>query len=375
MPKLTKRVVESITPTIRVQVVWDSQLPGFGIRVRASGKRVYFVQYRTHHNRQRKQNIGQHGVLTAEQARAEAQQWLADIARGIDPAKKTPVGTTMADLSERYLREHASIKKKAQSIRSDEQLLRMHILPRFGTYLVLDLTRADVASLHYDLHATPWTANRTLALLSKMCTLAEQWGYRPDNSNPVRHIERYKEPPRERFLSPAELSRLGDALLEAERTQSQPAFAIAAIRLLIFTGARRGEILSLQWEHVDLDSACLRLPDSKTGAKTIFLAEPALEILRNLPRHPDSSSVFPSSKTEGTITLNHIWPYVCANADLPDVRLHDLRHSFASFGAGLGVSLPILGKMLGHTQASTTQRYAHLAADPVREAVDRIGGG
>ena len=236
------------------------------------------------------------------------------------------------------------------------------------------LARRDIAGLHHRMRPTPGAANRVLALLSKMFNLAEQWGLRPDGSNPCRHVERYRERRMERFLSAEELARLGTVLAEAERTATLPASVIAALRLLIFTGARLGEVLGLRWEHVDFERACLRLPESKTGAKTIYLSPPALEVLQTLRHGSDSPWVLPGRVPgKPLIELRKAWYRIRAKAGLDDVRLHDLRHSFASVGAAAGQSLPVIGALLGHTQAATTQRYAHLAADPLREASNLIG--
>jgi integrase len=239
---------------------------------------------------------------------------------------------------------------------------------------VVAVTRADIASLHHAMRATPGAANRVLSLLSKMFTLAEQWGLRPEGSNPVRHIQRYRERRFDRFLSAEELARLGEVLAEAERTQREYASVIAAIRLLIFTGARLSEILELRWQQVDFNHACLRLPDSKSGAKLVHLSPPALEVLYGIECHESNPYVIVGREPcSHLVNLRKPWSRIRARAGLPDVRIHDLRHSFASVGAALGLSLPIIGKMLGHNHASTTQRYAHLAADPVKDAVDKIG--
>jgi integrase len=270
--------------------------------------------------------------------------------------------------------EHATVKKKPGSIRPDDYNLRCHVLPALGQKKVMAVTRADIGALHHAMRETPGAANRVLALLSKMFTLAEQWGLRPEGSNPVRHIERYRERRFERFLSVEEFVRLGDALAEAERTQTEYASVIAAIRLLIFTGARLSEILELRWEQVDFAHACLRLPDSKTGAKLIYLSPPALEVLYGIERHESNPYVIVGREPcSHLVNLRKPWGRIRAKAGMSDVRLHDLRHSFASVGAAIGLSLPMIGKILGHTQAATTQRYAHLAADPVKEAVDKIG--
>jgi integrase len=213
-----------------------------------------------------------------------------------------------------------------------------------------------------------------MAVLSKMLNLAEKWGERPDGSNPCRHVEKYRERKRERFLSQAELARLGEALAEAERNGSESPYAIAAIRLLILTGARVSEILTLEWGHVDFERACLRLPESKSGAKVVHLSPPARELLASLPRIEGNPYVLPGLKERAhLVNLEAPWRRIRARASLEDVRLHDLRHSFASVGAGAGLSLPVIGALLGHSQPGTTARYAHLATDPLKQANNVIG--
>jgi integrase len=378
MAKLTKRFVESLAPdALKDYVVWDAELAEFAIRVWPSGRKVYFVRYRTKEGIKRYKTLGQHGKLTAEQARTTALQYFSRVHQGDDPvAEETALrrAPTVAELAERYMAQHARVKKKPGSIRPDEYNLRCHVLPALGTKKVAVLTRADITHLHHAMRAAPGAANRVLALLSKMLTLAEQWGLRPEGSNPVRHIQRYRERRFDRFLSAEELARLGEVLAEAERTQTEYASVIAAIRLLIFTGARLAEILELRWEQVDFDRACLRLPESKTGAKIIYLSPPALDVLYGIERDASNPYVIVGREPcTHLVNLRKPWGRIRAKAGLADVRIHDLRHSFASVGAALGLSLPIIGKMLGHTHAATTQRYAHLAADPVKDAVDKIG--
>jgi integrase len=216
------------------------------------------------------------------------------------------------------------------------------------------------------------TANRTTALLSSMLAFAVARGFRPDN--PARGIKKYRQRDHDRFLSPEELKTLGEALTLAEADGENP-FAIGAIRLLLLTGCRKNEILSLRWAWVDFERASLRLPDSKTGAKTVPLAAPALELLRAMPRIEGNDHVFPSAKGGGYfVGLQKVWARIRDMANMPDVRLHDLRHSFASVGAASGDSLYIIGKLLGHAQSRTTQRYAHLADEPLRAAAERISG-
>ncbi len=377
MPKVTKRLVEGTKPAARDILKWDSELRGFGVRVKPSGIRSYLVQYRNHHGRSRRLTIGRHGRLTAEEARAEARKLLADVARGCDPAedrKALRTALTMSEFAERYMTEYAEGKKKPGTLETDRINLRCHILPALGNLPVASITKSDVVRLHQSMKDTPGAANRTIQLVSHMLNVAEKWGQRPDGSNPCRHVEKFKERKRERYLSASELLCLGEVLAEAERTRTELPGAIAAIWLLIFTGCRRSEILTLRWEHVDFEKECLRLPDSKTGARTIHLNAPALEIL-SVVEHQDGNPYVIVGGKPGAhlVNLRKPWQRIRKQADLEDVRLHDLRHSFASVAVGLGESLHMTGKLLGHSQAQTTQRYAHLADDPVKAATERVG--
>jgi integrase len=374
--KLTKRVVEAAKPGAKDIILWDNELKGFGCKITPKGKRVYFAYYRTRGGQQRRPTIGAHGPVTCEQAREIARQWLGEAAHGGDPSahrkakRDTP---TMAAFAERYLAEHARPKKKPLSVEADERNLRNHVLPALGRLKVDAVTRADAQRFHHSMKATPGAANRCLALVSKMFNLAEKWGLRPDGSNPCRHVEKYPERKIERFLSADELARLGQVLSSAERSGVH-SYVVGAIRLLIFTGCRRDEILKLRWEHVDMERQCLRLPDSKTGAKVIYLSPPALEVLAGLERQEGNPYVLPGQVPgQHYVALEKAWHGLRFRAGLSDIRLHDLRHSFASFGAAAGLSLPIIGALLGHREAATTQRYAHLSADPLRQATDRIG--
>lgn len=374
--KLTKRSVEGITPGSSELVVWDEQLPGFGVRVKPSGARSYLVQYRNASGRSRRLTLGRHGVVTAEQARRRARLLLAEVAGGEDPVERRDEqrrAGTLAEFAQRYLAQHALVKKKPSSIRSDRWLLERHVLPRLGNVPVTALTRQDVVALHHAMRATPHGANRARALLSKMMNLAEKWGVRPDGSNPCRHVEPYPENKRRRFLSAAELARLGAALRDAERSGTELRSSIAAIRLLLFTGAREGEILGLRWEHVDLERGMLRLADSKTGAKEIPLNAPATEVLSRLDS-ARSPWVIPGKTSDAPLVgLPRAWRRIRRRAGIDDVRIHDLRRTAASAGASVGVSLEAVGQILGHSQAATTKRYAFLFEDAKREGAERMG--
>ncbi len=377
--RITKRIVDSLTPSDGTEtILWDIDLAGFGCRVRPGGAKTYFVSYRAGRGRaapMRKLTIGRHGnPWTPEMAREEARRILADVAHGADPAAERDAAKkaeTLADLAARFMAEHVSAKRKSRTGAEYARLLDKLILPALGPVKLADVTRAAVSRLHYALRGTPYQANRVLALLSKMMNLAEAWGLRPNGSNPCAHVERYAEHHRERLLSAEELARLGDAI----RAYRGSPFVPAAIRLLLFTGARLNEILGLQWDWIDYQRGEARLPDSKTGRKTLHLPAPALAVLSDLPRLEGNPFVIAGQvKGARLVNLETPWRAIRAAAGLPDARLHDLRHAFASIGAAAGDSLLVLGKVLGHTQAATTQRYAHLASDPVKATAGRIAG-
>ena len=377
--KLTKRTVDSLTYTRKsgAQCVWDDDLAGFGVRVYPTGRKSFVVTYRAD-GRQRFHTVGRVGELTMHEARTKAMEVLASVRRGSDPSgdriayRQAP---TMKDLSERYMREHARPRKKPSGAKNDERVWANHILPSLGRKKVADVTRADVFQIHAQMgEKTPIQANRTLAVLSKAFNLCEIWGWRPDGSNPARHVPRFPENKRERFLSEAELLRLAEALNEVERLQLEKPAAIAAIRLILLTGCRSGEIKGLRWSEVDFQRRCLRLADSKTGRKTIYLSSGALQVLAGIEREDDNPHVIVGAKPGSHFRgLSRPWFRIRKRAGLDDVRLHDLRHTYASVGAGIGLSLPMIGNLLGHTVPATTQRYAHLAANPMLEAAERIG--
>jgi integrase len=357
------------------EFLWDDGLSGFGVAAFPTGKKVYVCQYRQD-GRSRRSNIGEHGRLTPDEARSEAKKLLGIVEGGSDPIaerKKERGVRTVAAVAEDFMNLHVATKRKDRTGAEYKRILKSRILPTLGTRRIVEVRRADVASLHTALATTPYEANRTLALISAIWTWAARRDEVGAGLNPCMGIERYPEESRERFLSNEEMSRLGDALRLYESNRGEP-FAAAAIRLLILTGARLREILDAQWQHVDLDRGIIFLPDSKTGKKPIYLSAAAIEFLRTLPRIKGNPHIIPGAKTgQPKSDLLKPWTAIRREARLEGVRLHDLRHSFASIGAGASMGLPIIGKLLGHGQAATTHRYAHLDADPMRRAVETIG--
>lgn len=392
--KITKRAVDAAQAQAKDSFLWDSELRGFGLKVTPKGRKVFVLQYRLHGPNAKRFTIGPYGnPWTADTARIKAKELLGDVSKGIDPAsakKAEKQAKTVSELCDLYLADGCGTKKPS-TIATDTGRVERHIKPLLGHKRVKDVTTADVRKFMKDVASGKTAANvktgkhgrarvtggkgtatRTVGLLGSIFTFAVESGMRSDN--PVRGVKRFPDQRNERFLSPAELARLGDALAAAER-DGRNKVAIDAIRLLVLTGCRKSEVLTLQWSHVNFEAGYLELPDSKTGQKRVPLGAPALELLASLPRLEGNPHVFPG-EVEGQhlVGLPRIWNAIRLKAELPGVRLHDLRHSFASVGAGAGMGLVVVGKLLGHRDPKTTARYAHIAEDPAKAAADRIAG-
>jgi integrase len=395
--KITKKLVDATAPGERDQFVWDMELRGFGLKVTRGGRKVYLIQYRLpgQTGTPTRFTIGAHGRLTPDGARGEAKRLLGLVEAGEDPAaarRRAKGDITVSHLCDLYLETGVTTKKASTLIR-DRSRIEAHIKPVLGSVKVQALTRADVKRLQDDVskgatardvktekkrgrsivRGGEGAARECVVLLGSILSFAVENDHRPDN--PAKGIKKFKQRKMQRFLSAAELAKLGQALAGAEAEGNDP-FAVAALRLLILTGARKGEILGLQWPWVKWDHAHLALPDSKTGEKVIRLGPPALEGLHDIrDRLWDGSSNFViqgRKKNAHLIGLQKIWERIRKRAGLDDVRIHDLRHSFASVGATGGDSLLVIGAVLGHKSEATTKRYAHLSDDPIRQATDRI---
>ena len=370
MPRLTKRHINALPPREKEYFVWDDQLKGFGVRVYPNGGKRYVAQA----FRQRKTirvQIGRYEALPFDKAKARARQAIADIDEGRNPNREKEterLSPTVAQLAKRFLEEYVPYHCKPRTRVEYEHAVNRYILPALGSIKLTALARDDVAALHHEMRDKPYQANRTLGVISTMMNQAEAWGLRPDRTNPCYHVRKYKERKRERFLSPEELARLGLAL-EAEEAHAPT--AVTAFRLLLYTGARLSEIQTLKWEYIRGNR--IHLPDSKTGAKTIPLNGPALEVLAGARREGGNPWVIAGTAEGSHLTdLQKPWRRVRKAAGLDDVRIHDLRHTFASEAVMAGESLPMVGKILGHTQPQTTARYAHLADDPLQGASERV---
>ena len=375
--RLTKRAIDALAPRAKPYIAFDADVKGFGIRVMPSGLKSFVIEYRPGAGgrkvKKRRMTLGRYGSMTPDQARRAALAVLAHVRLGVDPqAEKSRqrASLTVSGLITAFLDDHGG-KLKPRSKAAYTWLLG-RVRAAHGDVKAESLSRTDLAIMHRSMSSTPYAANRMLAVVSSLYKWGADRELLPEgHGNPAARLTRFKERSRERFLTGEEMARLGDALSAA--TSIDP-FAVAAIRLLCLTGARRREILHARWEHIDLERETIFLPDSKTGKRTIYLNAAARSVIAALPHVDGNPHVFPG-KNDGCPRdgLERPWAAITKAAGLEGLRVHDLRHSFASVGAGGGLSLPIIGKLLGHSQSATTARYAHLANDPVRQAVETIG--
>lgn len=401
--KITKAVVDAARPDDARFIVWDTELKGFGLRVEPSGTKSYFLRYRPRgwgaNAPKRFVLIGRHGVLTPEKAREKARSLLGQVADGKDPARDGSARAnepTVADLIDRYLELHVDARLKPRTAEGYRHLLQSYVRPAIGRRRATDVAPGDIDAIHRGLRSKRSTANRVVSITQAMYGWAGKARLAPKGFNPAADVPRFAESPRRRYLKADELQRLGEALRTAETIglpwqadESKPKakhlakvenrvvkvspYATAAIRLLLFTGARLREILNLRWDWIDIERGLMLLPDSKTGQKTIVLNAPALAVLAGLDRI--GPHVIAGEKPDRPRSdIKRPWAQIKRASKIDDLRLHDLRHSFASVGAGEGLGLPIIGNLLGHKRPETTARYAHLAIDPARRASERIAG-
>lgn len=378
MPNLTKRYIDSIKVEGADKFFHDDGLKGFYIRVFPSGKKVFGLRYRFH-GRSQRYKIGYYGIITLEQARQKAIELLGEINNGHNPQEEQIAfrkSATVKEFGEQFIEQHVRIRLKPRTQQEWIRALNKWIYPKIGQIKLLDIGRPEIAFLHQSMSHVPYQANRCKEIMSCMLNHAEMWGTRPENSNPCKYIKKYKEEKRERFLTPMELQRLGRVLKDYEENGGFPS-VIHCLKLLILTGCRLSEIQTLKWEYIDKDGCKLYLPDSKTGAKIVYVGEVVIKYLEHIYTHPERPKNNPWviwGRVQGN-RLNDIqnaWQRLRKVAKIEDVRIHDLRHSFASSAVAMGQSLPMIGKLLGHSQVQTTARYAHLASTPVISAATEV---
>jgi integrase len=378
MPKLTEAVINALPVNGRDRIVFDAD--GFGVRVTPAGTKIFIAQARVR-GRVCRVNVGIFPDKTVKKARDDARDAVAAMRRGEDPKvaraarmKAVEAGqTTVTAFAERWLAEYVRPKLKPRTVADYEKLVTHKIKPALGHLTVARVEKEDVLKLHHEMRKTPRRANYVVATFRGMMTYAEDCKLRPPMSNPARRIRMYREYRRERFLSEAEIGKAAEAIAIAARKGKIGPHAAAGLRLALFTGARQGELLAARWEHFDQGRRLLRLPDSKTNEpRTIHLSDAALEVLQTVPR-VGKFIIAGAKNGEPYKNLSRAWIVARAYGGLRNVRLHDLRHSYASLAAGRGVSLQMIGMLLGHRVAATTARYAHLARDAVAAVNDELG--
>ena len=373
---ISRRTVERLKVD-RDTVYWDSELLGFGVRVYPTGGKVYVVQTRADGKDGKRVTVGRHGVITPEEARRRAAHIISRIKAGVDPIPEPLAaeanGPTVAELAATYLEEVVDVRLKPVSAYSYRNTIEKHILPRLGRKRALSLDHAAISAFHHSLSRTPAAANRAVEMLFRIYRAAEERETIPEGSNPCRQVAMNRQGRHERFLTDEEFRRLGRVLDEAEAGGGAEAHAAVAIRLLLLTGCRKGEVLKLRWDDVDLSAREMRLRDAKTGPRTVQLSPAAADVLARAPRIEGNPHVVPGMRP-GTrmCDLQRPWERIRKRAGLEKLRLHDCRHSFASRALALGESLPMIGKLLGHSHMKTTARYAHLARDSVHESARRV---
>lgn len=377
--RISKRTVDALQAHRRTEFLWDIDLHGFGVKFSANGRKVYIIQFRPEGRNwlraPKRFTLGDHGTLTPDQARIAAGRLLAKIKLGSDPAMERAQKrreATIAQLSERYLAEHVALHNKPTTRKEVARIVEKRIRPGLGAIKISELSRARIKDWHYGMRETPYEANRALAYLSKMLSLAAtEWELRPDN--PCRGVKRFPEKKRERFFSDAELQRIGVALADAEKYQTEPQGSIAALRLLAVTGMRLGEVLGLRWQDVDVPAGCLRLPDAKAGARTVPLGAPALALLERLPK--DGTCVIHGLDPNQPLSVNVLhksWARLCDTAKVEDAHIHDLRHTIGTYAAQAGFNAFLIRDLLGHKTMAMTARYVERAPEPIRAAADAV---
>ena len=372
--KLTKRIVERLKADGKDAIFWDRDLAGFGVRVHTTGRKLYVVQSRGPAGLKRV-TLGRVGIEPIDKHRREAAVVIDRIKRGEDPIpSKPPPEPTVADLAERCLEKYVAVRCKPNTAKNYRLAIRHHILPALGKKALKDVGPKDVTALHHKLRDRPAAANQAMWVLSRMFALAENWGMVPPGRRPTRHVRQYRETSRERFLTLDEYRHLGATLTRLEAEGSMMPSAVAAIRLLMLTGCRSDEILTLKWDDVDRTARVLRLRDTKTGPRMVPLTKPVLKVLDGVERDEGIPWVLRGAKLGSRLAcLSWHWRRIKQETGLHDVRVHDLRHSYASRALALGEGLPAIGRLLGHVRVGTTAKYAHLVRDAEKTAAARTG--
>lgn len=372
--KLTKKLIDSLRPGSSDSIVWDNEIRGFGLKVAPSGRKTFILKYRNASGRQRKPTIGTFGAVTVDQARMIATHWMSQIAKGMDPSAEKQTLRSQLTLNQFAASYFGLAKKRPSTLAMERSYYGTHVEPSLGKLSIGDITQKDVQAWMNTRSKTPGAANRTISLLSAMFNDAERLQHRPANSNPCRRIKKFPSTPKKRYLSRDELKQLERVLCEIEKEKSMDPSIAPAIRFALLTGARKSEFLTMKWEYVDTEDRVVRLPDSKTGPRNLYLSERAIEILNQIPRQHNNPYVFPGKKPNDHYhNLKKPFKIVLDRAGIKDFRIHDLRHTHATWGVHAGLSTHVIAKTLGHTQSRTAERYAHVDDEPALAAAESIG--
>ena len=379
--KLTKKSIDAFEATGKLEYLWDAEVKGFGVVITPAGSKSFILNYRNQDNRSRRKTIGKYGNLTVEQARDIARDLTYRIAKGEDPVQQDDWQRnqpTFAEVAQRFLDDHSSIRSRPATHASNIQILAHMVLPHFGKMKIRSIEPKDIYDYLAKNRHRPIGANRSLAAMSSIMSKAELWGYRDRNSNPCFGVERFPENRRERFLSEQEFASLESAMQRAERNLTESPHVLAMFRIMMHTGCRPGEARHLKWDYVDFTNRVIRLPKEATKEKrpkTLFITPYIEGVLKNIRRMEGNPYVVVSERNDGKpiMDVKKPWDRIKKAAGITtELHLHDLRHSHASMANALGYSLPMIGALLGHTQAQTTLRYAHLATDHLRQAAEDI---
>ena len=379
MPKFTKSYIDSLKGEDTPYEAWDTDLKGLGVKVYPSNRKTYYFVYRHKSSKKERLKIGVHGNITCEISREIVRGWAGDLARGINPkdhSKKQKIeeqkSMLFADFWEVFTDKYISEHHKPSTRRSHRSRIKKDIIPFFGAKKIADIERRDILAFKDSLSHAKGNCTKCLCLLSTAFDQAELWGYRDQHSNPCKGVEKFPGKKMERFLTIVELKKLEETLASLVYSNTSP-YTLAAIWMLISTGCRLNEVLTLPWKDVHLEDDYIYLKDSKVGVRTIPLNTKAKQIFLSLKKQEGNPYVFCGKYSGMSLkTLNGAWRKVRALAGIPDVRIHDLRHSYASFALKQGIDLYTISKLLGHKNIATTARYAHLELEHLKKATNKV---
>ena len=374
LEKLTNAKIEALPAAHRDYYVSDPTVAGLVVKVTPTGRKVYVLRYRNSYGQQRKLTLGAVGEIPLGQAQRLAQEAWVSIRAGRDPQDEKEAhrsAITLGEFSEKYLSDHVNVHLKPNSRKEYASSVRTIIQPKLGMKPLKAVQRCDIVDLHLSLKSTPYRANRVVAVTKAMFNKAEEWGILPFGSNPALRVKMYKEKPKQRIFDRGEQLRIGSAIKELRPLHPKSSVGFDAIVFLFLTGLRVSEALALQWADVDLASSTAHLRDSKTGARRTIISQEATSYIEGFAWRGTLPWVFPGRNLDKPLTgLKRPWAIVCAKAGIEDARVHDIRHTVATYISATG-TLQSAQAVLGHASTKTTERYAHPMEQVIREHLGR----